>query len=214
MTTSNIVKKVNPEHPAPKTITEAAKTIKRGGVIVFPTRCLYGLGADAFNERAVERLYDLKQRPAQKPILILIEHRTYLEQLVREVSQTALRMMDYFWPGRVTLVFEALSTVPEYLTAGTGKIGIRQPGHPVAAALVKAFKGAVTGTSANLSGEPGCQQIADLGPRFTQKLELILDAGPLKGGYGSTVVDVTGKVPRVLREGEVTIQEILATNSM
>ena len=211
---SKIVKKIDPEHPAPKTITEAAAIIKTGGIVVFPTRCLYGLGADAFNERAVERLYEIKQRPSQKPILILIEHRTHLKQLVRHVSQSASRIMDLFWPGRVTLVFEALNTVPEFLTAGTGKIGIRQPGHPVAAALVKAFQGPVTGTSANLSGGSGCQQIADLDPRVAQRLELILDAGPLKGGSGSTVVDVTGEVPRALREGEVSIQDILSINSL
>ena len=213
MNTSNIVRKVNPEHPAPRTITEAAKKMEKGGVIAFPTRCLYGLGADAFNAAAVARLYELKQRPAQKPILILIEHRNYLKQLVRHVSQSALRIMDHFWPGKITIVFEALSTVPEYLTAGTGKIGIRQPGHPVAAALVKAFQGPVTGTSANLSGSTGCQQIADLDPLLAQNLELILDAGPLKGGNGSTVVDVTGEVPRGLREGEVSLQDIKAINS-
>ena len=187
--------------------------MEKGGVIAFPTRCLYGLGADAFNALAVERLYELKKRPAQKPILILIEHRNYLKQLVRHISQSALRIMDHFWPGKITLVFEALSTVPEYLTAGTGKIGIRQPGHPVAAALVKAFQGPVTGTSANLSGSSGCQQIKDLDLLLAQKLELILDAGPLKGGNGSTVVDVTGDVPRALREGEVSFQDIKAINS-
>ena len=214
MNSSNIVKIVDPEHPDPKAITKAAAKMTAGGVIAFPTCCLYGLGADAFNAGAVDRIYEIKQRPAQKPILILIDHRRQLKRLIRHESKTASRIMDHFWPGKVTLVFEALSVVPEYLTAGTGKIGIRQPRHPVAAALVKAFEGPVTGTSANLSGGSGCHQIADLDPRVVRKLDLILDAGPLKGGSGSTVVDVTGKTPRVLRQGEVSLQDILSINSL
>jgi L-threonylcarbamoyladenylate synthase len=121
--------------------------------------------------------------------------------------------MDRFWPGKITLVFEALPAVPECLTAGTGKIGIRQPGHPVAAALVKTFQGPVTGTSANLSGSPGCRQIADLDPQVARKLDLILDAGPLRGGSGSTVVDVTQDIPRILRVGQIGEQEILAVEA-
>jgi L-threonylcarbamoyladenylate synthase len=116
--------------------------------------------------------------------------------------------MDQFWPGRITLVFEAEDTVPQYLTAGTGKIGIRQPEHPVAAALVKALEGPITGTSANRSGKSGCHRVADLDPRLARKLDLILDAGSLKGGSGSTVVDVTEAIPRILREGEVKEEEI------
>jgi L-threonylcarbamoyladenylate synthase len=199
----------NPQHPDPEAINEAAAVIEKGGVIAFPTTCLYGLGADAFNPEAVARLYEIKQRPAQKPILILINRRADLKRLVMHIPQTALRIMDHFWPGKVTLVFEALPAVPECLTAGTGKIGIRQPGHPVAAALVKAFEGPVTGTSANLSERPGCRQIADLDPGLARKLDLILDAGPLKEGSGSTVVDVTGDIPRILRVGQIGEQEIL-----
>jgi L-threonylcarbamoyladenylate synthase len=200
----------NPEYPEAEIIQEASALVKSGGVIAFPTRCLYGLGADAFNAEAADRIYEIKRRPTHKPILILIHHPIQLKQLVRNVSPTASRIMDHFWPGRVTLVFEALSAVPEYLTAGTGKIGVRQPGHPVAAGLVKAFQGPVTGTSANLSGAPGCHQIADLDPRVARRLDLILDAGPLKGGSGSTVVDVTADIPRILRVGQIGVQEILA----
>ena len=201
---------VNPENPDPEAIKAAAAIITKGGVVGFPTRCLYGLGANAFNSGAVERLYAIKQRPAQKPILILINHRAVLERLVRHIPPIASLIMDRFWPGRVTLIFEALPAVPESLTAGTGKIGIRQAGHPVAAALVKACQGPVTGTSANLSGSPGCRQIKDLDSQVANNLDLILDAGPLEGGSGSTVVDVTEDTPRILRVGQVQEREILA----
>ena len=118
--------------------------------------------------------------------------------------------MKRFWPGRVTLVFEASGKVPDYLMAGTGKIGIRLAGHPAAAALVAAVQGPVTGTSANLSGQPGCHRIEDLPPAVVEQLDLILDAGPLQGGHGSTVVDVSGNTPTVLREGAVSKNEIMA----
>jgi L-threonylcarbamoyladenylate synthase len=204
------VYKINHEHPEPEVIQRAVILIKQGGIIAFPTRCLYGLGADAFNAAAVDRVFQLKQRPPQKPILILIDRRRQLERLVSHVSKAASRIMDQFWPGRVTLVFEAADTVPHYLTAGSGKIGIRLPGHPVAAALVESLGSPLTGTSANLSGKPGCNCIDDLDPQLAQQMEAVLNAGPLKGGNGSTVVDVTGDIPRVLRESQISEKEILS----
>lgn len=204
------VYKINHEHPEPEIIQRAGTAIKQGGIIAFPTRCLYGLGADAFNADAVDRIFKLKKRPYQKPILVLVDRRIQLERLVSHVSKAAARIMDQFWPGRVTLILEAADTVPHYLTAGTGKIGIRLPGHPVAAALVDSFGGPLTGTSANISGRPGCGRIEDFDSQLIQQLDIVLDAGPLKGGTGSTVLDVTQDMPRVLREGEVSENETLA----
>jgi len=203
------VYKIHHEDPEPEIIQRAGTIIKRGGIIVFPTRCLYGLGADAFNADAVDRVFEIKRRPSQKPILILVEHRMQLERLVSHVTPAATRIMDHFWPGGVTLVFEAGLTVLRHLTAGTGKVGIRIPGHPVAAALVSSVGRPLTGTSANISGEPGCQCIDDLKPQLASQLDVGLDAGPLKGGAGSTVVDVTGDMPRILREGQISEKEIL-----
>jgi L-threonylcarbamoyladenylate synthase len=202
--------KIHPEQPSPAVISTAAELIKKGGVVAFPTRCLYGLGADAFNPAAVDRLFVIKRRPVQKPILVLIGNAVQLEGLVKTIPRTAARLIEHFWPGRVTLVFQARRSVPVSLTAGTGKIGIRMAGSAVAAALVAAVQGPITGTSANLSGSPGCYRIADLEPEIAGQLDLILDAGTLRGGRGSTVVDVTGDMPRILREGEVSTEEILA----
>ena len=202
--------KVDPVNPAPAAIKEAASVIKRGGLIAYPTRCLYGLGTDAFNAAAVEAIYTVKQRAAQKPILILIDHPGRLERLVARVPGVAANIMRQFWPGQVTLVFEAGAHVSSALTGGSGKIGIRLPGHPAAAALVEAVAGPITGTSANLSGRPGCHRVGDLEPQLTRQLDLILDAGPLAGGRGSTVVDVTGDdQPIVLREGVVSAHDIM-----
>lgn len=201
--------KINHKRPEPEIIQRAAALIERGGVIAFPTRCLYGLGAAAFDAAAVNRVFEIKQRPVKKPILIMINRRRQLERLVLHISEAAALIMDHFWPGRVTLVFEAASTVPGQLTAGTGKIGIRLPGHPVAAALVDALGKPLTGTSANLSGKPGCRRSNELDPLLVQQLDGVLDAGPLEGGTGSTVVDVSQDVPQVLREGGISENEIL-----
>jgi L-threonylcarbamoyladenylate synthase len=203
--------RINPEIADTDIIQEAAGIIRKGGVIAFPTRCLYGLGADAFNPYAVSRIFKIKQRPTEKPILILIDDPSRLKSLVTHISEAAKAISERFWPGRVTLVFDASAKVPGTLTAGTGKIGIRLAGHPVAAALARAIQGPITGTSANVSGNPGCHQIGDLQPAVTEQLDLILDAGPLNGGKGSTVVDVTGEIPLVLREGVVSKREIMTT---
>ena len=206
---SSIIREINPTRPQPEIIAEAAEVIKRGGVIAFPTRCLYGLGADAFNPDAVERMIQIKQRPDDKPILVLIDTRSRLESLVTHIPPAADAIMEAFWPGRVTLVFKARKTLAVQLTADSGNIGVRLPGHPAASALVKHVRSPITGTSANLSGRAGCHRAQDLEPKIAGQLDLILDAGSLMGGVGSTIVDVTVDPPRILREGQVTANDIL-----
>ncbi|QTA90226.1 L-threonylcarbamoyladenylate synthase [Desulfonema magnum] len=209
---SNKILRINPAAPQTDQILKAADIIKKGGIILFPTTCLYGLGADAFDAQAVDKIFDIKQRSYQKPILVLIHDKKELAGLVKSVPPAASYIMDNFWPGRVTLVFEAKDTLPDSLTAGTGKIGVRLCGHPVASAVVSAVGGPVTGTSANLSGQAGCSQVADLDSQVAEKLDLILNAGLLKGGMGSTVVDVTPDVPQILREGIVSAKDIFAVS--
>ena len=188
----------------------AADAVRAGGVVCFPTRCLYGLGADARNEAALRRIFEIKQRPPDMPLLVLISHSAQMAALAERVPPAARLLMERFWPGRLTIVLPALPDLPPVLTAGKGKIGIRLAGHPVARALVEAVGAPLTGTSANVSGGAGCRQIPDLDPRIAQGADMVLDAGPLKGGAGSTVVDVTGETPVIIREGEVPKHEIIA----
>ncbi len=201
---------VDPRAPKPAAIRRAAEVIRGGGVVCFPTRCLYGLAADAFNAAAVERVFEIKQRPPEMPLLVLISRTEQLAELAERVPQAAQFLMQRFWPGRLTLVLDARPGLPERLTAGTGKIGIRLAATPVARALAEAVVQPITGTSANLSGISGCRQIGELDARIARQVDLILDGGPLKGGVGSTVVDVTGAAPSIIREGEVSRLEILA----
>ncbi|NQT69795.1 MAG: threonylcarbamoyl-AMP synthase [Desulfobacteraceae bacterium] len=201
---------INPLNPQPDLISEAARVIKNGGIVLFPTRYLYGLGADALNSEAVDRVFAIKQRPSNKPLSVLINHQNDLSWLVRNVPQAAVKIMESFWPGDITIVFEANATLPRNLTAGSGKIGVRLPQHPVAVALTNAVQVPITATSANLTGRGGCSRVTDLDPLVADKLDLMLDAGPLEGGTGSTVIDVTVDVPKILREGAVPAKDIFA----
>ena len=201
---------IDPLHPQADLIDTAVRILESGGVIAFPTGSLYGLGADALNAGAVDRVFAIKMRAPDNPLLILVPDRKVVFDLAAEVPPAAKRLMDRFWPGQVTIVFKVLPRLPTNLTAGTGKIGIRLPGHPVARALVSAFGRPITGTSANLSGRGGCHQIDELDAMLIEQLDLVLDAGPLKEGNGSTVVDITGAEPIVIREGVVSKQAIRA----
>ncbi len=202
------IRLINSKTPESEIIDEAVNVIKDGGLTVFPTKCLYGLGADALNSKAVEALFRIKQRLKKKPILVLIDSIVVLNMLVREIPEIAARIIQNCWPGDVTIVFEADPAVPDILTAGTGKIGVRMTGHPVARALTKRLERPITGTSANISGLPGCHSVARLRSELADAVDLILDAGTLAGGIGSTVVDVTSAIPQILREGSIPAGKI------
>ncbi|MBW2176434.1 MAG: threonylcarbamoyl-AMP synthase [Deltaproteobacteria bacterium] len=204
MKRNSIFKKVSALKPDPQVIASAVNVIKTGGIVAFPTSGLYGLGADALNRLAVERVYRVKQRDFGKPILVLIKDALDLKKVCTQVPELAIRMMAAFWPGRLTIILEARPELPDVLTGGTGKIGIRVPLHPVARALVTALDSPITGTSANLSGKKGCSSVSDLNPGLAEGLDLVLDAGHLEGGIGSTVVDVTFDPPLVVREGAIS----------
>lgn len=200
--------KTNPRVPEFEIIKKAAQTIESGGIVIIPTLGLYGMAADAFNPKALNRIFELKSRPETNPLLIFIKNISVLDTLVSNISSDARKLMASFWPGKVTLVFQAQPNLPQALTAGTGKIGIRIPGHPVAAALIQDLDCPITGTSANLSGERGCHDISSLPDSILTGSDLILDAGSLKGGSGSTVIDTTCHPVRILREGSISSETV------
>lgn len=204
---SNICR-IDPGQPDLSKVVEAADVIKKGGIVVFPTRTLYGIGVDAFNTEAVNRVFHVKHRAATNPISVLIKSIDDVKFLAAEIPSAALKFMETFWPGRLTIVFKARPDVPSNLTARTGKIGIRIPEHPVAVKLVASLDGPLTGTSANLSGEPGADCVEDLSLEIINSVDRVIDSGKLKGGIGSTIVDVTTDLPTILREGEVSKDEL------
>ena len=152
----NTLLKINPENPEPDRIDEAVAILKSGGVIAFPTETFYGLGADARNESAIKKIFGIKGRDFKNPILVVIGDGRHLDTFAAEIPAAARKLMDRFWPGPLTLVFKAASSVSPMLTAGSGKIGIRLTSHPIAMELSKRLGGPLTATSANLSGAPEC----------------------------------------------------------
>lgn len=204
------IRKIDPEQPNLDDILEAAQIVCSGGVVVFPTTSLYGLAADASNPFAVAKVFAIKQRPVNKPILILVPGLYDIQNLVRDIPLAAERIMAALWPGKLTLVFKAGNGLPPSLTAGTGKIGIRLPVYPVARLLVCAAGIPITATSANLSGQIGCSRVSSLDPAIGAAVDLILDAGPLEGGAGSSILDVSEDPPVLLREGSISRSRIFS----
>ncbi|CAN2047786.1 L-threonylcarbamoyladenylate synthase [Candidatus Magnetomoraceae bacterium gMMP-13] len=199
---------INPEFPESELISKATDIIKQGGVVAFPTIGLYGLGADALDPEAGNKIFHIKKRPFNKPILLVIDKTTDWKRLVVSVPDSARKLIKAFWPGKITLIFKASNLVPENFTAGTGKIGIRMTVHPVASSLVRAVGGPITGTSANISGRPGCKNVKDFDLSMLKELDLVLDAGTLKGGPGSSVVDVTVNPPKIIRRGLSSLKKL------
>jgi L-threonylcarbamoyladenylate synthase len=194
--------------PNLKVIQDAVGVLRNGAVIAFPTSTLYGLGADAKNPEAIRRIFTIKSRSPKQAILILIQDKSWLKPLVKEIPPVAEVLMDAFWPGGITMIFQSSQNILPDLMGDTGKIGIRVPKHPVAAAIVSELKGPLTGTSANLSGRPGCADITSLDAEVAAQVDGVLDAGPLKGGRGSTVIDVTQDPPQILRDGTISKEQI------
>lgn len=196
---------VEPEAPSREALREATAILRGGGLVAFPTETFYGLGADALNPLALARVFSVKGRPESKPLLALVDSVAMVETLVSEIPAGAVALMARHWPGALTLVLKAAGRVPDGLTAGTGTVAVRMPGHPVALELVRAARFPVTAPSANPSGaEPPTTALA-VRRYFEGAVDLILDAGSTAGGTGSTIADCTVWPPRVLRRGPVAL---------
>lgn len=192
-------------------IKKAAYVIKKGGIVVFPTESFYGIGADTTNEDAVKKVFKIKKRQEDKPILILIGKKEMLYPLVEDIPYSAQKLMDRFWPGALTIVFRASKRVLPILTAGTGKIGIRMSGNRIARMLSELSEVPITGTSANVSGRPPCISAEEV-IRDLKGIDVVLDAGVLKSEFATTVIDVTEAPPKIIRKGlipEELIKECL-----
>lgn len=183
------------------------EVIRAGGVIAYPTDTFYGLGADPENARAVRRLFEIKGRQPDQPVLLLLPDAAAVRDWAAEVTACADDLMRRFWPGPLTLVFTAKPTVMPELTGGTGGIGLRVPGAVLARALVRFLGSALTGTSANISGGPSPRTAADAADSIGSMVDLILDGGVTAGGKPSTVVDVRGAKPVLIREGALLLQD-------
>jgi len=191
-----------------ETRRRAAEIIARGGVVAFRTDTFYGLGADPFNAAALREIVRLKGRDEGKPVLVVVADEGDAERLV--AARTALfdALVSKFWPGPLTLVAAARAELPRELTAGTGTVGVRLPADEDARAFVRACGGALTATSANPSGSPPARTAEEVARSFPDGLPLVVDGGPARSELPSTVLDVTGRHARLIREGVVTAREL------
>ena len=196
--------KIGETNPDPYIIKKAAKIIRAGGLVIFPTETVYGLAADALNEKAVARIFEVKGRPAANPLPIQIASVKDINVLTSNIPDIAKRLMNDFFPGPLTLVFESSESISELITAGTGKVGIRMPDHRVALALIKEFGGPIIATSANLTGQPAPTTADEAVSYLGKSADAVLDCGPTKIMVPSTVVDVSADPPVILREGSIT----------
>ena len=188
-------------------VDEGIAVLKRGGVVAFPTDTVYGLGTAVDMRRAVEKVYALKKRPRSMPVSILLSSVSQISDVAESVSPVAWKLAEEFLPGAVTLVLSKSASVLDIITAGGKTVAVRIPNHPVPLALISGLGVPILGTSANVSGHPSALSGDEVSAQFGDKLDLVI-SGECSGGTESTVVDVTGDIPVILREGAIAATDI------
>lgn len=199
---------VDAQHPESETIITAAEVIQRGGLVAFPTETVYGLGANGLNARAVANIFAAKERPANDPIILHIRHLQQLETIAQDIPAAAYDLAAQFFPGALTLVLKKRDVVPDIVTAGQPTVAVRMPDHPVAAALIEAAGVPIAAPSANRFSRPSPTTAAHVLQDLTGRVDVVLDGGAVQIGVESTIVDLSGDEPTVLRPGGVTLERL------
>ena len=194
---------------AEEDIEQAVKLLKAGGVVAFPTDTLYGLGADVFSFAALERLFSIKGRPTALALPVLVNSPDQADMVAR-FTRIGSRLAERFWPGPLSLVLPRVDSLPDLVTGGRDTVAVRMPDHQVPLALAGQLQGPVTGTSANLSGGPDLFSLDALDEQLGGQVDYIMRSGPPPRGTASTVVDVTGDAPQLIREGAISLESVMA----
>ena len=204
--------KIDIENPQEDRIAAAAKILREGGLVALPTETVYGLGGNALDPEAASKIYAAKGRPSDNPLIAHIADREALEELVAEIPPAAQILMDRYWPGPMTLVFPKTDKVPYGTTGGLDTVAVRMPSHPIARALIRAAGVPVAAPSANVSGRPSPTKAEHVLEDMDGRIDMILDGGEVGIGLESTIIDVTGPIPSLLRPGfisEEMLREVL-----
>jgi L-threonylcarbamoyladenylate synthase len=208
---SRQVTKVMPDKPPldiQQQIEKGISILRQGGLVAYPTDTVYGLGACISLPQAVKKVYKIKERPWNMSLSLLLADTSQLTKTAALVPPTAWPLIHSFLPGALTIVLPKSSSVPDAITAGRTTIAIRIPAHPIPIALAAGLGAPIVGTSANLSGRPSPLTAQEVYSQLGDKIDLIIDGGRCPGGKESTIVDVTGETPVVLREGAISIEEL------
>ena len=191
-------------------IQQAAEIIREGGLVAFPTETVYGLGADALNPEAVGKVYAAKGRPSDNPMIVHISSKDDLERLTFEITEDVKKLADVFWPGPLTMVVPARPVVPRVTTGGLDTVAVRMPSDVTAAALITSSGVPIAAPSANLSGKPSPTTARHVIDDLDGRIDAIIEGGDCQVGIESTVVDMTGSIPAVLRPGIITREQLSA----
>lgn len=189
-------------------VEQAISILKEGGLVAFPTDTVYGLGAAANNSQAVERIYQVKERPRHIPLPLLLADKFQIEEVAELVPPIAHLLAQKFLPGGLTMVLFKAKSIPDSVTAGKNTVAIRIPAHPIPIALIRGVGTPIVGTSANLSGKPSPLTAQEVKAQLNGKVDLIIDGGRCPGGKESTIVDLTSEPPVILREGVIPRKEL------
>ena len=189
-------------------VEQGISILRRGGIVAFPTDTVYGLGACISIHQAVERVYQVKKRPRDMALPLLLADASQVTEVAEPVPPIAWHLIDCFLPGALTIVLHKSKSVPDIVTAGGTTVAIRIPAHPVPVTLSKGLGTPIVGTSANLSGRPSPLTADEVYSQFGNKIDLVIDGGRCSGSRESTIVDVTEETPVVLREGVISREEL------
>ena len=192
-------------------LERAVRVLKDGGVVAIPTDTLYGLAADVFNLAAIDRVFDIKGRPQDLALPVLVNGWEQVAIVAKNLPSQAQYLAERFWPGALTLVAAKSTGLPDRLTAGGPTVAVRMPDHPAPIQLINGLGGPITGTSANISGVADPWTLAELSYQLGSRVDHVFDEGPAPKGTASTVVDITSGEPKLLREGAIPFEQVLRT---
>lgn len=201
---NTIIRTTDSENVNMEVVNEAGAVIKRGGLVAFPTETVYGLGADGMDGEASVKIYEAKGRPSDNPLILHISDMDMLDQIVSEIPPKAKILMDNFWPGPMTLIFNKKEEVPYKTTGGLDTVAVRFPSHKVAIEIIKAAGTPIAAPSANTSGRPSPTKATHVIEDMDGRVDMIVDGGDVGIGIESTIIDVTGDIPMILRPGYIT----------
>lgn len=189
-------------------LEKAAELIKQGKIVVFPTETVYGIGTNGLDENAVKKLYEVKQRPLNKPISLLVSNMEMVNQIAKDITETEYKIMEKFFPGPLTIILKKKDIVPDIVTSGQDTIGVRMPSGDIARKLVELAGVPIAAPSANITGEPSGTNLPEIKKHFEGKVDYFIDGGESEIGLASTIVQVVDGKPQILRQGSITLEQI------
>ena len=189
-------------------LKDSAQTLKNGGIVVFPTETVYGIGANIWDEVAVKRLYEVKQRPFSKPISLLVSSIDMINEVAKDITELEYALMKEFFPGPFTIILKKKDIVPNIVTANLDTVGIRLPANEIALRLIKYAEIPIATTSSNISGKPSVTNLGDVMSEFEGKVDCFINGGPSEIGVASTIVQVIDGKVHILREGSISKAQI------